>query len=924
MCPAKHCFVCFFAFLLAAPATAEPVSDYAVAEKHGIAVRDVERLHNYRRLTNDHLMRMPVAKIKRALWRLDNPKPDQPYGAAEYRRLQLLGDPRYETPPNALGRAIARVNELRATIGVRARRPASARSFNAPQPNVRPDIVTIGGVPVGEIEAAPGAPAARTLAPGAAARRDAGMLRLEIEPLARASPAARSLTPPGLSPSRWKWLGPGNVGGRTRAIVVHPAEPDIMWAASVAGGIWKSIDAGQNWAPLADFMANLNVTALVLDPNNPDVLFAGTGEGYYNLDAFRGAGLFRSPDGGATWEQLPASSTPDFHYVNRIALTSDGEAMVVATQKGIFRSKNWRQTDAASIAFSQASDLAGRDILDVDCSRTDVQKCVAGGRGRTIWFSRDGGGTWRLAAGLPSPDPDETFEGRVELTYAAADQNIVYASIDSGDGQLHRSTNGGESFALRHSTTPYLSGQGWYNNAIWAGDPTRPNLVVVGGLDLYRSTDGGQTLTQISVWWQAPASAHADNHVIVAHPNYDGTTNRIVYVGNDGGIYRSDDIIVADETAGWVALNNSYGVTQFYGAAGNVATGRIVGGTQDNGTILYRPPPGANTGPLGYTAMFGGDGGYSAADPDNPNFMYGEYVYLQIHRSVNGGESSDYIHAGIADAGKSDRALFIAPFILDPENPNTMLAGGASLWRSKNVQASTPNWRRVKAAAGGLISAIEARAATMGGGASDVVWVGYTDGRIEKSTNATQDQPAWQRVDENGANPLPNRMVTRLRIDPTKPTTAYVAFGGYQAGNLWKTADGGQSWQRIDATLPEVTVYDLTVHPRDTRLLYAATEVGVFASADEGQTWWPTNQGPANVSVSELFWMEEKLIAVTHGRGIFWIDLGQSAVETSDASPATAEPAAARSLAAPAPRETPKEGRPVRDFVVPVSPFNAR
>jgi photosystem II stability/assembly factor-like uncharacterized protein len=921
---AKHCFLYSFVLLVVGPALAEPISDQAVAERHGIAVRDVERLHNYRHLTNDDLIRMTPAKVRRALWRLDNPKPDQPLGAAQYRRLLLLGDARYETPPNALGRAIARVDELRSTISARARRPASARSYNAPAASGRPDIVTIGGIPVGEFVEAPTRPAARTIAPGVPVRPDAGLLKLEVEPLARAAPFARSLAPPqALSPTEWKWLGPGNVGGRTRAILIHPTQPEIMWLASVAGGIWKSVNSGQSWAPLADFMANLNVSSLVLDPANPELLFAGTGEGYYNLDAFRGAGVFRSTDGGATWEQLPSTDTPDFQYVNRIALTGDGGAMIVATQKGVFRSTNWREQGAASITFSPVSDLAGRDVLDIDCSRANPLRCVAGGRGRSAWFSRDGGGTWALAAGLPSPQPTETFAGRVELTYAAADPNIVYASIDENGGQLLRSTDGGESFTLRHSATPYLSGQGWYNNAIWAGDPTRPDLVIVGGLDLYRSTDGGQTLTQISQWWQAPASAHADHHVIVAHPNYDGTANRIVYFGNDGGIYRNDDVLSAFETTGWVALNNNYGVTQFYGAAGNIASGRIVGGTQDNGTILYRPPPGTNTGPLGYTAMYGGDGGYSAADPQNPNFMYGEYVYLQIHRSVNGGDSADYIYSGIEDAGDGNRALFIAPFILDPEDPNTMLAGGASLWRSRNVRAATPSWRRIKDASGGLISAIEARASTFGAGKSNVVWVGYIDGRIEKSSNADAQRPAWQRVDENGAKPLPDRMVTRIRVDPTRSNTAYASFGGYQAGNLWKTVDGGQNWQEIGSSLPEVTVFDIAMHPRDTRLLYAATEVGVFASADEGQTWWPTNQGPANVSVSELFWMEEKLIAVTHGRGMFWIDLGDRAVAASEAPPAAA---AARSvgLAAPATGGAAGEAAPVRSFIVPVSPLNSR
>ena len=451
----------------------------------------------------------------------------------------------------------------------------------------------------------------------------------------------------------------------------------------------------------------------------------------------------------------------------------------------------------------------------------------------------------------------------------------MYASVDNASGELYRSSDGGRTYALRNNGAEYLSGQGWYNNAVWAGDPTNPDLVVVGGLDLYRSTNGGTTLAQISEWWRAPLSAHADNHAIIAHPLYDGITNRTVFFGNDGGIYRNDDVLSATVTGGWLALNNNYGVTQFYGAAGNVSSGRIVGGTQDNGTLLYRPPPGPNTGPNGYTAMFGGDGGWSAADPTNPNFMYGEYVYLQIHRSVNGGASANYIWNGIADASVRGRALFIAPFILDPADPNRMLAGGRSLWRSQNVRAATPSWQEIKTPAPGspLISAVEARRSVGATGASNVLWVGYTDGRVERATNGTAGQPAWTRVDENGPARLPDRYVTRVRIDPSDVNRVFATFAGYQTGNIWRSTDGGTTWTDIGSQLPAVSIYDVAINPADPRLVYAATEVGLFASEDGGGSWWPTNQGPANVAVQELFWMGQVLVAVTHGRGMFWIDL---------------------------------------------------
>ena len=371
---------------------------------------------------------------------------------------------------------------------------------------------------------------------------------------------------------------------------------------------------------------------------------------------------------------------------------------------------------------------------------------------------------------------------------------------------------------------------------------------------------------------------------------YNGASNRIVYFSNDGGIFKNNDVLTAAADKGWVSLNHNFGVTQFYGGAGNPYSGRVLAGAQDNGTLVYSPPPGSNTGPNGFVADDGGDGGFVAADQTDPNMMYGEYVYLQIYRSIDGGNKSNFIYDGIEDAGNDKRALFIAPFILDPVNPETMLAGGASLWRTPNVTSATPAWMPIKdpLAPSALISAIEARPSTSGIAGSDVIWVGYTDGNVYRTTNGLAGQPTWSAITD-GANPssLPKRFVTRIRVDPKDGKRIFVAFSGYEPDNLWRTTDGGVTWKKISEALPAVSVYDIAIHPRDPKLLYLATEVGMFASGDGGDTWWPTNQGPANVAVGELFWMQEKLMAVTHGRGIFWIDL--SGVEAV----ALAAPAAA-------------------------------
>jgi photosystem II stability/assembly factor-like uncharacterized protein len=907
---------------------AKSPSDEEVALYHHILVTDVVRLHEYRKLTNTSLIKMTERAVRRILWKLDHPAPDQPYGAAEFRQLQQTGGADQPVPENALGVAVETVEKLRnaVTQTIQPIQRAAPRG-GAPEAGIEsgPATYSVGGIPVGPAISARRSSVLPGVAPvesAGQANPSAGILPLEIEPLPRAEQLQpRAIPSPespaaGISIANWKWLGPGNIGGRTRAILVHPQDPNIIWVASVAGGIWKTTNGGQSWGPLADFMANLNVSTLAMDPRNSDVIYAGTGEGFYNLDAFRGAGIFRSTNGGATWTQIPTTANSTFQFVNRLAIASDGSFLLAATRRGIFRSTNFGDTDLSSVTFLPVTGITGRDVLDVDCSAT---QCVAGGRGHTAYYSSDSGTSWSLATGLPDMDAGQTFKGRVELAITIADPNVVYASIDRASGEIYRSDDGGKSYGLRSSGTEYLSGQGWYNNAVWAGDPTNPDLVVVGGLDLHRSTNGGTTLTRISEWWQVPSSAHADHHVIVAHPLYDGISNRTVYFGNDGGIYRNDDILTASLTGGWVALNNNYGVTQFYGAAGNPSSGRIVGGAQDNGTLLYTPPPGPNTGPNEYTAMYGGDGGWSAADPTNPNFMYGEYVYLQIHRSVNGGSSSNYIWNGILDSSVSNRALFIAPFILDPTDANRMLAGGISLWQSTNVKAATPSWKEIKVPVAGNcgprylgkcpISAVEAQRGPALAGASNVLAVGYADGQVFLTTDGTASQPTWERIDDN--SPLPDRYVTRVRIDPSNVDRFFVTFAGYESGNIWMTSDGGLTWQDLGSQLPPISIYDVAILPGNPDTIYAATEVGLFVSENGGSNWWPTNQGPANVAVQELFWMGPMLVAATHGRGIFWIDLSGVQVVASASTrmaPATESPA----------------GTALPTQVIPTDPANSR
>lgn len=373
----------------------------------------------------------------------------------------------------------------------------------------------------------------------------------------------------------------------------------------------------------------------------------------------------------------------------------------------------------------------------------------------------------------------------------------------------------------------------------------------------------------------------------------DGHGQKSVFFGNDGGIYRADDIGTvggnATRTAGWVELVNTFTVTQFYSGAGNVQSGVIIGGAQDNGTLRFSPAGGSE----GWTEMFGGDGGFCAADPNDSSHFYGEYVHLNLHRSTDGGRTADFISGNVWNGqdwvwklppfripdAKNQKALFIAPFILDPNNSDRLLAGGLSLWRTNDAKTPNtltrgPSWSSIKGPAGANISAI-----AVAPGDSDLVWVGHENGDVYRTRTGTQTNPTWEKMDGNGPTPLPDRngtaFVTRITIDPGDHDRVYVTFAGYERGNVWRTADGGQTWSNIGNALPKAPVHCLAIHPDTASFLYLGTEVGIFASEDGGTTWSPTNEGPTNCSVDDLFWMDRTLVCATHGRGMFKIDLSQ-------------------------------------------------
>ncbi len=474
-----------------------------------------------------------------------------------------------------------------------------------------------------------------------------------------------------------------------------------------------------------------------------------------------------------------------------------------------------------------------------------------------IHYSRDGGATWTVAS---TPGRRYGFDARIELAYARANPAIVYASIGGGGG-IWRSTDGGASFT---QTSTFAPG-GWYYNTLWV-DPTDPALVVVGGYDLHRSVNSGAAFEQISAGYLLTAQPHPDQHWVVEDAGYDGRSNRRVYVGTDGGVFRASDIATASTVAGWESLNEGLATTQYY--SGRISpAGFAMGGLQDNGTLALAS--GSETAFL----TFGGDGTSTDLDGRGAEIGYGSYVGLDyLFRATNNGLNVDFICGNLSECGAAN---FIPPFTLDPNHRDRLLAGAQSLWVAENARTGNPpTWRAIRAADSEKVAAIG-----VAPGHSNQVWIGLNDGRVYRTTNATDLGPTWQTVDDNsGTDPLPDRFPTRILVDWRNPDQVWIAFGGFAADNVRRTQDGGASWQSGSGAgpgaLPDAPVRALAQHPVQPGWLYAGTELGVFVSANGGASWDPQNRGPVNVSVDELSFATGSgvLCAATHGRGLWTND----------------------------------------------------
>lgn len=691
--------------------------------------------------------------------------------------------------------------------------------------------------------------------------------------------AAGAFAASGLASLPWTEAGPFNIGGRVAALAVHPgdgtiASGEIVYLASANGGVFKSTNFGVNWTPITDELAVFSMGALAIDEDRPDTVYVGTGEANASVDSYDGNGLYRTQDGGATWEHLGLEATARIARVRidpsnpmRIFVAAMGQQFSTDSNRGVYRSEDGGAT-WDNVLF--VSDSTG--CVDIVMNPANPETLYAAmwerirrptyrrayGPSCRIWRSIDSGDSWQvLSNGLPAPSDNV---GRIGLAIAPSQPQTLYAQIITGSAGgylglgMYRTDDAGDTWVRKDVSgfTNIFGGFGWYFGDM-AVHPLIPDQVMAMGVQLSRSQDGGVTFSTIT------GSAHVDQHAIW----YDPTNPSRIYLGNDGGFYWS--------TNGASTWNKSVDlpITQFYaGTIDPSDPNRLLGGTQDNNTLL-------TTGsPSGWFPILGGDGFYCIVDPTNPNVIIAEYQFCcggnGPARTTGGGFS----FPGGINPGTGDRWNWSTPIVMSPHDHNIVLTGSERVWRSINNGASyTPISGDLTTNPPALLTYGTMTTLDISPVSPLIYYAGTDDGQVWRSVDAGA---TWENISAG----LPVRYVTRVTADPVDSMTVYVAHSGFGLDetmpHLHVSHDRGSSWSSVAANLPDAPVNDVLVDPIFPQRLFAGTDVGVYATNNvDGGGWFPLGSGMPLQTVFDLTLHEgsRTLVAATHGRSQWRLDL---------------------------------------------------
>jgi photosystem II stability/assembly factor-like uncharacterized protein len=686
----------------------------------------------------------------------------------------------------------------------------------------------------------------------------------------------------------WQERGPNNIGGRSRAIMIDKRDGtgNTIFAASISGGIFKTTNftsASATWTVVNDQMANLAVSVLLQDKNNFNTMYAGTGEGWFNIGAVRGAGIFKSTDGGTTWNQMP--STANFEYVQDLLIDNNGNLYaalrnLTSTNRGVMRSTDggttWTQvlglplTDFA-YTTGRAADLELASNGDIYATlgiftRTMVMKSS---------FAINGANTGGPGAWTEITPVHSEITTRGEIAVAPSNPQRVYLMMhDSLTDQVltfYRSNDGGANWTPLTAPDALNNGsnsQTWYD-LISAVDSTNADVVVVGGLQLAKTTDGGTSWNTIS----SSPNVHVDQHALVFF-----NSSRLL-IGNDGGIYYSADISTPNPN--FTQKDNGFSATQFYACDYHPTDANyFLAGAQDNNTQKFTLP-GINS----TTPVIGGDGGMPHIRQTDGVLQIAATTGNNYFRSLNSGASFSSLGSGI----NNNRGQFINP--TDLENAQNILYAGDDMGKYYCIS-------NLNATPSGSVKTVPEMGTDRGvtaikvdPSAVNTIWIGAST--VDESQSALR--PLVLKIVSANTTPsvqvnsiLPVAIpagaeISSIDIDPANTDNILVTISNYGVPSVWLSINGGATWSNIEGNLPDMPVHSGIFAPSNAQLngatggnggIILATDLGVWTTSQINGTstqWIPNNSGFPNVSTYMLKYRasDNLLAAATHGRGLF-------------------------------------------------------
>ncbi|HEY3581463.1 MAG TPA: hypothetical protein VGK82_12995 [Pyrinomonadaceae bacterium] len=694
----------------------------------------------------------------------------------------------------------------------------------------------------------------------------------------------------------WRSIGPANMGGRIADVEGVPGDPNVVYVASASGGLWKTTNGGVTWKPIFERQGTMSIGDIALAPSNPDVIWVGTGESNVRNSVSFGDGVYKSTDGGKTWQHMGLTETehvsaivinpqnPDIVYIGAL-----GHAFGPNEERGVFMTTDGGKTWTKTLYIDNQHGVAD---LEIDPTNPNILYAGMWSFERKPWThhsgsekggvfkSIDGGRTWnKLTNGLPK------LMGRIGVRVAPSNPNVVYVIVEAKEGTLYRSDDRGETFKLASKNTDIVS-RGFYYTRVRV-DPANENHIYAVASTLYTSIDGGKTFRAIT------GRIHVDYHALWLDPK----NPKRMWNGQDGGIAVSND---GGDT--WEAISN-IPLGQFYQVYADNRTPfyYVMGGLQDNGSWTgpsqTREPAGIMNDDWRMVSF--GDGFYMVNHPDDPDVYLSESQGANIvwtdmrtreQQAVNPwGRGS----GGGPAAGQKYRFNWNSPIVLSPHDKMTVFLAGNVLFRSPDFgktweqispDLTTNDPEKLKDAGGPVAfenSTAEYHSTIISIAESPVqrgqIWVGTDDGNLQVTRDGGKN---WKNIIANVPGVGKNSPVSHVEPSRTSADTAYVAFDRHMFDDfrpyILKTTDGGKSWTNISGNLPaKAYVQVVREDPKNTNLLYAGTELGLFASYNGGKDWLHLNlKNLPNVSVHDIFVhpRENDLILATHGRSLWIFD----------------------------------------------------